>query len=495
MMRTCVRAFFVFICACTVLLLTGSLNFFLKNVEAAKGVPEMFHYQGRLLNSSGNLLGGSGTSYCFRFSIYDNTTVGSGTKLWPPSTPSTQTITVRTGVFDVLIGDTSGGGDALSLDFKTDTLFLNVEVAAQSGGSCGGVTFETVSPRQRIVAAPYSLTSRAVLSEEQSAIGTTTPLSDSTLTVEATSTTVVPLTIRAYLAQTADLIRVITSTNERLLTFTSTGRLGIGTSTPARPLSVEGDAIVTGSFKAGPFTATSTITVLGSGTSTFTGGIFADAFRFNLPSCDSLDTDSTGAIICGSDANSGGVNDWGTFITMATGKNLTASSTYDVAVQGELNVTGTGTSTIQGNLASMGVLTVGASASSTIRGTTATSTLGGLIANHVSVTKALTISGGGTSTFTGGVFADAFRFNLPSCDSLDTDSTGAIICGSDANSGGTNDWGTFITMATGKNLTASSTYDVAVQGELNVTGTGTSTIQGNLASMGVLTVGASASST
>src|SRR3989344_7898529 len=180
---------------------------------------------------------------------------------------------------------------------------------------------------------------------------------------------------------------------------------------------------------------------------------------------------------------------------MATGKNLTASSTYDVAVQGELNVTGTGTSTIQGNLASMGVLTVGASASSTIRGTTATSTLGGLIANHVSVTKALTISGGGTSTFTGGIFADAFRFNLPSCDSLDTDSTGAIICGSDANSGGVNDWGTFITMATGKNLTASSTYDVAVQGELNVTGTGTSTIQGNLASMGVLTVGASASST
>ena len=242
---------------------------------------------------------------------------------------------------------------------------------------------------------------------------------------------------------------------------------------------------------------TSTSTIRGGATSSLSGGlnVLTGGISFGLPSCTELTTDSTGAIICGTDDAGGGVNDWGTFIGMATGKNLTSSTTYDVGISGELNVLGTGTSTIQGGLAVMDKLSVGGTSSSTIRNTTATSTLGGLSINYLTVTEAINSSGGGTSTFTGGIYANTFRTNLPSCDSLDTDTDGALICGSDANSGGVNDWGTFITMATGKNITSSTTYDVAVGGELNVLGTGTSTIQGNVATMGVLTVGASASST
>jgi len=88
-------------------------------IEAATGVPEILNHQGRLLNSSGDLLGGSGTNFCFRFSIYDDATVGApDTRLWPSSTSSTMTVNVVNGIFSVGIGDTSAGGDLLDYNFQ-----------------------------------------------------------------------------------------------------------------------------------------------------------------------------------------------------------------------------------------------------------------------------------------------------------------------------------------------------------------------------------------
>ncbi len=119
-------------------------------VEAATGVPEIISYQGRLYDSSGNLLGGAGTNYYFRFSIWDSST--GGTKLWPSATPSIMTIQVRYGVFNANIGDTSAGGDALTLDFNDDAYYLQIEVASQADFSDG----EVLSPRQRITSAGYA---------------------------------------------------------------------------------------------------------------------------------------------------------------------------------------------------------------------------------------------------------------------------------------------------------------------------------------------------
>ena len=134
---------------------------------AATGAPTILNYQGRLMDGSGNLLGGSGTPYCFKYSLYDNPAVGSGSKLWPASTPSTMTVTVKNGIFNVGIGDTGAGGDTLNYNFQdSDSVYLNVDVATRVGATCapgdGAEVFETLSPRQRIYSSGYALNANTV---------------------------------------------------------------------------------------------------------------------------------------------------------------------------------------------------------------------------------------------------------------------------------------------------------------------------------------------
>lgn len=187
----------------------------------AVGAPSIISYQGRLADSNGDLLGGSGTTYYFKFSIWDNATVGGSgeSKLWPSGDPGTTEATVREGVFNVNIGDTDDGyPDALNLDFNTDAdIYLQVKVSSNNS------TFETLSPRQRIASSVFSQLTGSVSGTGQSSFGTTTPLSSVVVTVESTSTSDIPLVIQGIASQSADLFRIISSAESKLFTFTAEG--------------------------------------------------------------------------------------------------------------------------------------------------------------------------------------------------------------------------------------------------------------------------------
>ncbi|MDP1718924.1 MAG: hypothetical protein Q8L24_00660, partial [bacterium] len=227
---------------------------------ANSSAPKILGYQGRLTNASGDLLGGSGTTYYFKFSIWSASTDGS--QLWPVGDPSSVSATVRQGVFTVNIGDTANGyPDALNFDFTTtDTPYLQIEASTASGSG-----FETLTPRPLISSSAFSQISSAVSGiSTPSSFGTTTPTDYAQLTIEASSTTAIPLSIRASSGQTANLFQ-IQEANDGInqIVVDSKYRFGLGTTTiggdlGAFGLGVEGAAIVGNFLNASYINATST---------------------------------------------------------------------------------------------------------------------------------------------------------------------------------------------------------------------------------------------
>ena len=350
------------------------------NSYAITGVPATISYQGRLANASGDLLGGSGTTYYFKFSIWDNMTVGSGTRLWPTFAPTSVSATVRQGVFNVNIGDTSAGyPTALDYNFNTNTaIYLQVEVSSDDS------TFQTLSPRARISASAFSQLSNAVSgTSTASSFGTTSPIGNSVVTIEASSTNAIGLSIRSAIAQVADLFRIQDNSGTNLITVNGAGRLGIATSTPANRFALGGNA----------YLDSNSITISSSTAANLTV---------------SYQSRATTTILANTKYA----------FTIATGTSLTApifaidSDNASSTFSGILNVaSSTATSTFNG-----GVTTAGLASS-----------------------QGLTILAGSLrNDSTGGIFG----FNLSNCNGAGTDkllwaaSSGQFSCGSDATAGG-----------------------------------------------------------
>jgi hypothetical protein len=192
-----------------------------EKTRAAQVPPQILTYQGRLTNSSGDLLGGSGTAHYFKFSIWDTAATTTGTQLWPAAAdPTSVSATVRQGVFTINIGDTANGYPTpLNLDFSNrNTLYLQVRVSSDNS------IFETLSPRQQITAAVFAQLAGAVVGTTTPSIfGTTTPATNSFVTIAATSSSAIPLSIIGALNQVANLFQIQNNANSNLFSINATG--------------------------------------------------------------------------------------------------------------------------------------------------------------------------------------------------------------------------------------------------------------------------------
>ncbi|MDQ5950496.1 MAG: hypothetical protein QG585_438, partial [Patescibacteria group bacterium] len=309
--------------------------FSFSNIVNAAGTPSIISYQGRLADSSGNLLGGSGTTYYFKFSIWDDSTVGSGNKLWPAGAPGSTSLTVRSGVFNANIGDTAAGfPDTLDYNFNSeDDVYLQIEVSSDNA------TFQTLSPRQRIGSTPFSQLSGAVSGTGQSSFGALTPISGSVVSVVSTTTNSIALSIRGVLGQVADLLQIKNSNGDNLFSVNSAGLATFSTASTTALSALNSLSVGT--------TATTTIRGELNATSTFAGGVdITRGLNLNsgyiygagLTSC-SAGTDkllynaTTGQFSCGTDAGAGsGISSLGALGQAQTGAGQTFATSTDTNI-------------------------------------------------------------------------------------------------------------------------------------------------------------------
>lgn len=208
-----------------------------------------------------------------------------------------------------------------------------------------------------------------------------------------------------------------------------------------------------------------------------------------LNSCDSLDTTSTGMIICGTDSGAGG-----------TALSFADASTYFIQDAGG---TMTGALKVRSSISGSYLFVDGLNSCDTIDTTSSGQLICGTDADTAGTLQDHYVNAGG-DTMTGALKVQAaisgsylYADGLNSCDTIDTTATGELICGTDAGASDMTDaeaidkfvdeagdtmTGDLMVKATASAATLTVTEDASIQGVLNTSGAivvgGTITING-----------------
>ncbi len=231
---------------------------------AQAAINKQINYQGKLTNAS-NVAVANG-SYNVRFKLY--TQVSGGAAVWTETlcySPDSGTtcngtgadgrVTISNGLFSVLLGSTTS---LSSVDFN-QTLYLGVEIGGTSAASPSWDG--EMSPRKKLGAVPAAFESDRVdgISSEQF------------IRADAANSTSTASTFLSVTQTGAGNIAEFFGTGSASrLTVSSSGNVGVGTSSPFARLSVAGD-VVAGRFVATtttasvfPFASTTALTVAGT---------------------------------------------------------------------------------------------------------------------------------------------------------------------------------------------------------------------------------------
>ncbi|MDO8493594.1 MAG: FG-GAP-like repeat-containing protein [bacterium] len=207
-------------------------------------------YQAKLTDSAGVTVADG--SYNMRFKLYNSLTGGS--VIYTSTLIQDDRVSVASGLFSVMLGATS---TSLSgVDFN-QPLFMSIDIGGTANSA--SPTFDgEMTPRKTVGTVPHAFNTDTLDGLDSLAFVRTNATSS-----VATSSSQTLLTLNQL--GSGDILS-LQSSNTTLLTVTTAGKTGIGTTTPAKTLSVQGDALFAGSLTLSNLTATGTITIAGAST-------------------------------------------------------------------------------------------------------------------------------------------------------------------------------------------------------------------------------------
>ncbi len=254
----------------------------LRSANAATGINRQISFQGKVVNINGtNVTNGN---YNFVFRIYTVDTGGS--PIWTETRTGGNQLTVTDGIFRASLGSvTSLPG---SIDFNTDNIYLSVEFNTTDGTN-------EMSPRIRFSAVPYAINAEKVS-------GLTVTNTTGTLTIPNSKT----LSIADDFSTSGAFGLTLTTTASTNVTLPTTGTLSTLAGTEILTnKSIGSTGLVFSGATTDITTATDEdFTVTVNGTGDYIINTDADTqFRLaGLANCDSIDTDASGNLACGTDA-------------------------------------------------------------------------------------------------------------------------------------------------------------------------------------------------